>query len=371
MSSPLLKPLQLGALTLANRVLMAPLTRMRASAPGDVPNELMREYYTQRAGAGLVISEGTQISPQGKGYMDTPGIYSPDQVAGWRRTTEAVHQAGGLFAAQLWHVGRVSHESFHGGALPVSASALPFRNRTTIKGPDGRPVRADCPTPRALTREEIAGVVDDYRAAAANARAAGFDLVEIHAAHGYLLQQFMSPNSNHRDDEYGGTPANRVRLTLQVVDALVEDWDADRVGIRISPLGSFNGVEDPAGAETALHLARELNDRRISFLHMSEPDWVGGEGYTEEFREQLRTAFPGPIVGAGGYDVAKAERLLEAGLVDAAAFGRAFIANPDLPERIARGGPYNEPDKHTFYGGGPEGYVDYPPLVSTTAPPGS
>jgi N-ethylmaleimide reductase len=374
MSSPLLKPLQVGALTLDNRVLMAPLTRMRASSPGDVPNDLMREYYTQRAGAGLVISEGTQISPQGKGYMDTPGIYSPEQVSGWRRITDAVHDAEGLMAAQLWHVGRVSHESFHDGGLPVSASALPYRNRTSIKGADGRPVRADCPTPRALTRAEIQGVVDDYRSATRNARSAGFDLVEIHAAHGYLLQQFMAADSNHRDDEYGGTLENRARLTLEVVDATVDEWGPERVGIRISPLGSFNGVDDPEGAEMALHLAAELNARDVAFLHMSEPDWVGGDGYTDAFREQLKAVFPGPLIGAGAYDVAKAERLLEAGLIDAAAFGRAFIANPDLPERIRRGGPYNDPDQRTFYGGGPEGYVDYPSLdgragqVTATAP---
>ena len=364
MTSPLLKPLQVGAVTLENRVLMAPLTRMRATVPGDVPNDLMREYYTQRAGAGLVISEGTQISPQGKGYMDTPGIYSADQVAGWRTITDAVHAAGGLMAAQLWHVGRVSHESFHDGRLPVSASALPFRNRTTIKGPDGRPQRASCPTPHALTHDEVTAVVEDYRSATRNAREAGFDLVEIHAAHGYLLQQFMSADSNHRNDEFGGTLANRARLTLAVVDAAIEAWGAERVGIRVSPVGSFNGVEDAEGAEMALHLAAELSDRQIAFLHLSEPDWVGGEPYSDHFRGQLRAAFPGPLVGAGAYDVDKAERLLEAGLIDAAAFGRSFIANPDLPERIRQGGPYNEPDQLTFYGGGPEGYVDYPSLGS-------
>jgi N-ethylmaleimide reductase len=362
MSSPLLAPLQVGPLRLANRALMAPLTRMRATPPGDVPNDLMREYYAQRAGAGLVISEGTQISPQGKGYMDTPGIHSEEQVAGWSRVTDAVHEAGGLMAAQLWHVGRVSHESFHDGGLPVSASATPYRNRTTIKGDDGRPLRADCPTPHALTRDEIQDVVRDYATATRNARAAGFDLVEIHGAHGYLLHQFMSEDSNQRDDEYGGALGNRARLTLEVVDATIDAWGADRVGIRISPLGVFNGLDDRAGAEMGLHLAGELADRDIAFLHVSEPDWAGGEAYSEQFRKELRAAFPGPLVGAGAYDVDKAERLLEAGLVDAVAFGRAFIANPDLPERIRRGGPFNDPDKRTFYGGGAEGYVDYPTL---------
>ena len=364
MSSPLMKPLQVGPLTLQNRIVMPALTRMRATSPGDVPNDLMREYYTQRASAGLVTSEGTQISPQGKGYMDTPGIHSAEQVAGWRRITDAVHAVGGLMAAQLWHVGRVSHESFHDGALPVSASAVLYRNRTTIKGPDGRPVRADCPTPHALTADEIQGVVDDYRGATRNARAAGFDLVELHGAHGYLLHQFMSAESNHRDDEYGGSLANRARLTLEVVDATIDAWGSERVGIRISPLGVFNGLDDSAGGEMGLFLAAELAARDIAFLHVSEPDWAGGPAYSDRFREQLRAAFPGPIIGAGAYDVDKAERLLEAGLVDAVAFGRAFIANPDLPERIRRGVPLNDPDKATFYGGGAEGYTDYPALRS-------
>ena len=362
MTSPLLKPLQVGPLTLENRVVMPPLTRMRATSPGDVPNELMGEYYRQRAGAGLVIGEGAQISPQGKGYMDTPGIHSAEQVAGWRRITDAVHESGGLMAAQLWHVGRVSHPSFHGGALPVSASALPYRNRTTIKGEDGRPLRTDCPTPHALTPDEVAAVVDDYRTATLNAREAGFDLVEIHAAHGYLLHQFMSADSNHRDDAYGGTLENRARLTLEVVDAAIAAWGPERVGIRISPLGVFNGLDDHAGAEMGLHLAAELTARDIAFLHVSEPDWAGGPAYDDAFRAGLRAAFPGPIIGAGAYDVAKAERLLESGLVDAVAFGRLFIANPDLPERIRRGGPFTEPDKRTFYGGAAEGYTDYPSL---------
>jgi len=335
---------------------------MRATPPGDVPNDLMVEYYRQRAGAGLVISEGTQISPQGKGYMDTPGIYSDEQVEGWRRVTEAVHAAGGLIAPQLWHVGRVSHESFHGGEPPVSASALPYRNRTTIKGDDGRPTRVNCPTPRALSVEEIAGVVDDYRRATLNAREAGFDLVEIHAAHGYLLHQFMSAESNHRTDQYGGSLENRARLTLEVLDAVIGAWDSAHVGIRISPLGIFNGLDDSAGQPMGLHLAAEFHDRGIGFLHLSEPDWAGGPQLDDEFRKHLREAFPGAIVGAGNYSVEKAERLIEAGLIDAAAFGRPFIANPDLPDRLRTGAPLNEPDLATFYGGDAAGYTDYPAL---------
>ncbi len=362
MTSPLFEPLVVGAVTLPNRVLMAPLTRMRATPPGDVPNDLMVEYYRQRAGAGLIVSEGTQISPQGKGYVDTPGIHSDEQVAGWRRVTDAVHTEGGLIAAQLWHVGRVSHESFHDGAAPVSASALPYRNRTTVRGEDGVPTRVSCPTPRALSVEEIAAVVEDYRRAARNARVAGFDLVEIHGAHGYLLHQFLSAESNHREDAYGGSLANRARFTLEALDAVIDAWDPAHVGIRISPLGVFNGLDDCAGQPMGLHLAAAFADRGIAFLHLSEPDWAGGPALDDTFRDALRAAFGGVIVGAGNYSVAKAERLIDAGLIDAAAFGRAFLANPDLPERLRTGAALTEPDLATFYGGGAAGYTDYPAL---------
>jgi N-ethylmaleimide reductase len=358
----LFDPVSLGAVKAPNRVFMAPLTRMRATQPGDVPNDLMLEYYAQRASAGLIVSEGAQVSPEGKGYMDTPGIYSDEQVAGWRRITDAVHEAGGRIAVQLWHTGRVSHESFHDGALPVSASALPYRNRTTVRGEDGHPTRANCPTPRALETSEIPRLVADYANATAAAREAGFDLAEIHGAHGYLLHQFMSADSNHRDDEYGGSLENRARLPLEVLDAVMGAWDADHVGIRISPLGIFNGLDDNAGQPMGLHLASEFASRGIAFLHLSEPDWAGGPQLSDEFRSSLRAAFPGTLVGAGNYDVEKATRLMEAGFIDAAAFGRSFIANPDLPARLASGAELNEPDLATFYGGGTEGYTDYPAL---------
>ncbi len=362
MHDNLFTPLTIGAVDAPNRVFMAPLTRMRATPPGDVPNDLMRDYYVQRAGAGLVIAEGAQISPQGKGYMDTPGIHSEEQVVGWRRITDAVHEAGGRMAIQLWHTGRVSHESFHDGAPPVSASALPYRNRTTIRGEDGKPTRVNCPTPRALSVEEIHDVVEDYRQATVNAREAGFDLVEIHGAHGYLLHQFMSGESNVRTDGYGGELESRARFPLEVLDAVVDAWDAAHVGIRISPLGVFNGLDDSAGQPLGLHLAEEFARRGIAFLHLSEPDWAGGPQLDDEFRKRLRAAYPGVIVGAGNYTVEKAERLIEAGYVDAAAFGRPFIANPDLPARLALGAPLNEPDLATFYGGGARGYTDYPAL---------
>ena len=352
--------LTIGAVTAPNRVLMAPLTRMRAPAPEHLPNDLMREYYAQRASAGLVISEGTQISPEGQGYADTPGIHSDAQVAAWRGITAAVHDAGGRIAAQLWHTGRVNHPSLHDGEPSVSASTLPSGGRTSLAGPDGRLVRAESPAPRALRTDEMPRVVDDYRRATANARDAGFDLAEVHAAHGYLLHQFLSPNSNLREDGYGGSPAARARLLTDVVDAAAEEWSADRIGVRISPVGSFNGVEDPAGEATGLLAAELLAERGVAFLHLSEPDWVGGDALTDGFRERLREAFPGPIVAAGSYDLAKAERVMEHGWVDAVAFGRAFIANPDLPRRLRDGLPLNDPDKTTFYGGDDTGYTDYP-----------
>lgn len=359
----LFDPLPLGDLTLRNRVLMAPLTRMRATPPGDVPNDLMLEYYRQRAGAGLIVSEATQISPIAKGYMDTPGIYSDEQVAGWRRITDAVHAEGGLMAAQLWHVGRVSHESFHDGELPVSASALEYRNRTTIKGEDGKPLRANCPTPRALSVEEIAETVEDYRRATVHAREAGFDLVELHGAHGYLIHQFLAAASNHRTDRYGGSQENRLRFAREVLDAVVEAWEPARVGIRLSPLGSFNGLEADEGDEV-LALASDLEERGVGFLHLSEPDWAGGPVLDDGYRAALRDAFTGVVIGAGNYTPEKADRLLGDGLIDAVGFGRAYLANPDLPERLRTGADLNEPDLTTFYGGGAAGYTDYPDLAS-------
>lgn len=356
----LFDPLTLGALTTPHRVFMAPLTRMRATVPGDVPNALMQDYYVQRASAGLIVSEGTQISPEGKGYMDTPGIHTDEQVAGWRTITDAVHAAGGLIAAQLWHVGRVSHESFHAGELPVSASSGPYRNRTTVRGEDGRPTRVNCPIPRALELDEIPRVIEDFRRATVNARAAGFDAVEIHGAHGYLLHQFLAADSNLRTDSYGGSLENRARLMLEVTDAVIGAWSADRVGVRISPIGSFNGTSDPSGAEAGLYVAGELGRRNLAFLHLSEPDWAGGPELGDDYRRELRAAHPGVIVGAGNYNSAKATRLLSEGLIDAAAFGRSFIANPDLPRRLSDDLPLNTPVPDTFYGGDESGYTDYP-----------
>lgn len=364
MSGKLFTPIHTGAFTLPNRVFMAPLTRMRASQPGDVPTELMQTYYVQRASAGLIIAEATQISPQGKGYMDTPGIYSAEQVAGWQKITQAVHEVNGRICLQLWHVGRVSHHSLQPDKqLPVSASAIPYVNRTTVRGEDGRPQRVACDTPRALELNEMPGLLDDYRRAAGNAREAGFDMVEVHAAHGYLLQQFQSTESNQRTDAYGGVLENRARLTLEALDAVIGAWDAKHVGIRISPLGIFNGLDDRDGLDMGLYLAEQFAQRGIAYLHLSEPDWAGGPVLNEAFRRALREKFPGVIIGAGNYSVEKAEGLLAQGLIDAAAFGRPFIANPDLPQRLHQRTELNVLNADTLYGGGAEGYTDYPALA--------
>ncbi|REH36699.1 N-ethylmaleimide reductase [Paraperlucidibaca baekdonensis] len=360
--SALFEPLTMGALTLPNRVIMAPLTRMRASA-GDVPSELSITYYAQRASAGLIITEASQVSPQGKGYMQTPGIYSPEQVAGWQRVTAAVHEAGGRIAMQLWHVGRISHSSLQvDNQPPVSASDLPAMTKTTVLGADGNPERVPCSTPRALALAEIPELLASYTHATHASREAGFDYVEVHAAHGYLLHQFQSIESNKRDDAYGGSLENRARLTLEVLDATIAAWDADRVGVRISPMGNFNALDDAEGEAMGLYLAEQFAQRGIAYLHLSEPDWAGGPQLNERFRIALRARFPGVIIGAGNYTKAKAEPLLAKSLIDAAAFGRPYIANPDLAERLRDDAPLNEQRPALFYGGGAEGYTDYPAL---------
>jgi len=363
--SDIFSPIQVGALSLKNRIFMAPLTRMRSRDDSDVPVlPLMAEYYRQRANAGLIISEASQVSPQGKGYMGTPGIYNAEQVAAWQQITQAVHEADCKIAIQLWHVGRVSHHSLQPNQqLPVSASALAYVNKTTIMGEDGKPHRVACDTPRALTLEEMPALIDSYSQATINAREAGFDMVEVHAAHGYLLHQFQSAESNHRDDIYGGSVENRARLTLEVIDACIAAWDAAHVGVRISPLGIFNGLDDKDGLEMGLYLAYEFNQRGLAYLHLSEPDWAGGPAHSDEFRQALRNAFKGVIIGAGSYTLEKANTLLSKGFIDAAAFGRPYIANPDLAHRLKLNAPLNEINPATLYGGAEEGYTDYPALA--------
>ncbi|HDL7335420.1 TPA: alkene reductase [Yersinia enterocolitica] len=363
-TAKLFSPLKVGTLTLPNRVFMAPLTRLRSIEPGDIPTPLMAEYYRQRASAGLIITEATQISFQAKGYAGAPGLHTQEQLNAWKKITQAVHDEGGHIAVQLWHVGRISHNSLQPGQqAPVAPSAIAADTRTTVRDETGAWVRVPCSTPRALETEEIPGIINDFRQATVNAREAGFDYIELHAAHGYLLHQFMSPASNQRTDQYGGSIENRTRLTLEVVDATAAEWGAERIGIRISPLGPFNGLDNGEDQEeAALYLIEELNKRHIAYLHISEPDWAGGKPYSDAFRDAVRARFKGVIIGAGAYTAEKAESLIEKGFIDAVAFGRSYISNPDLVERLQQNAPLNEPDGETFYGGGAKGYTDYPKL---------
>ncbi|VEB98279.1 N-ethylmaleimide reductase [Cedecea lapagei] len=360
----LFTPLKVGAITVPNRIFMAPLTRLRSIEPGDIPTPLMGEYYRQRASAGLIISEATQISAQAKGYAGAPGLHSEEQIAAWKKITAGVHAEQGHMAVQLWHTGRISHFTIQPGQqAPVAPSALSAGTRTSLRDENGNAVREDTSMPRALELSEIPGIVDDFRKAIGNARDAGFDLVELHSAHGYLLHQFLSPSSNHRTDEYGGSRENRARLVLEVVDAGIKEWGADRIGIRVSPIGSFQNVDNGPNEESdALYLIEELGKRGIAYLHMSEPDWAGGEPYTEAFREKVRERFSGVIIGAGAYTPEKAEDLIGKGLIDAVAFGRSFISNPDLVARLHKNAELNPQRPETFYGGGAEGYTDYPSL---------
>ncbi|MFB0711528.1 alkene reductase [Buttiauxella noackiae] len=360
----LFTPLKVGAITTPNRIFMAPLTRLRSIVPGDIPTPLMGEYYRQRASSGLIISEATQISAQAKGYEGAPGLHSDEQIAAWKKITAGVHAADGRIAVQLWHTGRISHTSLQPGhQAPVAPSAISAGTRTSLRDENGHAIRVDTSMPRALELNEIPGIVNDFRQAVGNARDAGFDMVELHSAHGYLLHQFLSPTSNHRTDEYGGSRENRARLVLEVVDAVSKEWSADRIGIRVSPIGSFQNVDNGPDEEAdALYLIEELNKRGIAYLHMSEPDWAGGQPYTEEFRQKVRERFNGVIIGAGAYTPEKAEALIEKGLIDAVAFGRDYIANPDLVERLHHNAELNAQRPETFYGGGAEGYTDYPTL---------
>jgi N-ethylmaleimide reductase len=359
----LLTPVRLGDFELPNRVLMAPMTRKRAAA-GNVPTELNATYYAQRASAGLIVTEATQVSPQGVGYPDTPGIHTDAQVEGWRLVTRAVHQRGGRIFLQLWHVGRISHPDLQpGGALPVAPSAIaPAGEAQTYAGP--KPFV----TPRALAAGEIAGVVGDFAAGARRARDAGFDGVEIHGANGYLIDQFLRSGSNTRTDAYGGPPANRARFLLEVAAAVVEAWGGGgRVGVRLSPVSPFNDMRDDDPLGTFSYAAAALNEFGLTYLHVVEqrPVPVGGPHATPA----LRRAFRGPLVLNGGFDRDSAEAALRAGEGDAVAFAVKFLANPDLPRRLAAGAPLNLPDRATMYGGGAAGYIDYPALDELPAAP--
>lgn len=343
--------LQVGALTLPNRIIMAPLTRCRAGA-GRVPNDLMRDYYVQRASAGLILSEATAVDPMGVGYPDTPGIWSDDQVGGWKRITSAVHEAGGRMFLQLWHVGRVSDPVYLDGAMPVAPSAIAPPGHVSLI----RPRRAYV-TPRALERGEIPGIVAAFRKGARNAQRAGFDGVEIHGANGYLLDQFLQDKSNHRADDYGGSIENRARLALEVTDAVVAVWGAGRVGYHIAPRGESHGMGDRDLPATFGWLARELGRRKIAFLCARE------SAAAPRIGPALKRAFGGVYIANDGFTAESAAAALAAGEADAVAWGKLFIANPDLPRRLKLGSPLNPPVPATFYGGDGRGYTDYPALA--------
>lgn len=362
----LFSPLPLGDLELSHRVVLAPLTRMRSTQPGDVPNELNVTYYFQRASpGGLLITEATQISPLGKGYPATPGIHSEEQVEGWRRVTGAVHAKRAYIFLQLWHVGRISHSSLHPAeGLPVAPSAIAPADGSLVLTADFQ--RVPYEAPRALKREEIPGIIDEYRKGAVNAKRAGFDGVEIHGANGYLLDQFLNDKSNRRTDEYGGSIENRARLLLEVVDAVVEVWGKQRVGVRLSPFGTFSDMGDSNPVALYTYVLQQVSARGIAYVHIIEPR-ASHAGAADPLNHEaprtaeaiFRNAFHGVLISAGGYSRESAEAVIASGLADAVAFGRLFIANPDLPERFRQGAPLNKPDRSTFYGGDQRGYTDY------------
>ena len=349
--SQLFEPLRAGDLTLRNRIIMAPLTRMHAS-PGRVPNDLMVEYYTQRAGAGMILTEATAVTPQGVGYADTPGLWTSEQVQGWRKVTSAVHRAGGLIVAQLWHVGRISDPMFLDGELPVAPSAIAARGHVSHV----RPQRAYV-TPRALETAEIPGVVEAYRHGAKMAMEAGFDGVEVHAANGYLLDQFLQDSTNHRTDAYGGSLENRARLLLEAVDAAVSVWGAGCVGVHLSPRGEIHTMGDSNPAATFGYVARELGKRGIAFLCVREYEAADSLG------PMLKAEFGGTYIANEGFGRESAEAAIAAGRADAVAFGVQYIANPDLARRFELKAPLNRPNPATFYAPGPGGYTDYPALA--------
>ena len=351
--------LQLGAWSLPNRILMAPLTRCRASE-GHVPNDLNAEYYGQRASAGLIISEATSVSPHGYGYPNTPGIHTDAQVEGWKKVVQAVHSKGGRIVLQLWNVGRISHPKFQpNGELPIAPSAIAPRGKIFTGA-----AMEDYVVPRALELDEIPGIIAEYVAGAEKAKAAGFDGVEIHNANGYLLDQFLRDGTNHRTDRYGGSVANRARLTLEVTEAVASVWGGNRVGIRFSPGGVFNDMHDSNPLETFGHVLRELNRFGLAYAHVTQitaQDIAHGAKDGVGPRE-LKGAFAGLVVSAGGFTLESGNRALAEGWADAIAFGVPFLSNPDLPERFRRSAPLNTPDETTFYASGPKGYTDYPTM---------
>jgi len=363
MSHPtLVSPISLGLLDLPNRIFMAPLTRCRASE-GNIPNELNADYYAQRASAGLIISEATSVTPRGYGYPNTPGIHTEAQVEGWKKVTGAVHAKGGHIYLQLWNVGRISHPSYQpNGELPIAPSAIKPKGKVFTGAS-----MEDFVTPRALEISEIPGIIAEYVHGATLAKAAGFDGVEIHNANGYLLDQFLRDGTNQRRDQYGGSVANRARLTLEVTEAVIGVWGAERVGIRLSPGGVFNDMHDGNPLETFAHLLGELNRFGLAYAHITQvtAQDVAHGATSGVGPKELRSAWMGKVVSAGGFTLESGNAALAEGWADAIAFGVPFIANPDLPARFRTNAPLNQPDEATFYAPGPKGYTDYPTLLGS------
>lgn len=357
----LLSPFKLGACELRNRMLLAPLTRCRAGV-GCVPQEMNALYYAQRATAGLIITEATQVSPFGIGYPNTPGIHKPEQVEGWKRATEAVHAKGGQIFLQLWHAGRASHPSLQPNReIPVAPSVIKPEGMAAT--PQGEKPYV---TPRALDIQEIPEIIEQFRQGAKNALEAGFDGVEIHSANGYLLDEFLQDNSNQRTDKYGGTVENRARLLLEVTQAVKSIWGANRVGVRLSPGSSFNDMHDSNPAATFDYVANALNQSALAYLHIIEPRIKGNITIEDDATglgvRHFRSIYKGTLVTAGGYTKETGEAILEEGYADLVAYGRLFLANPDLPTRFATNALLNNYDRSTFYSGGEKGYIDYPSL---------
>ncbi|KZY47287.1 alkene reductase [Roseovarius sp. HI0049] len=368
-TDPYFTPLTLGRHTLRNRIVLPPLTRQRAAQPGDIATALMAEYYRQRAGAGFIVTEGTQIEPRGQGYSWTPGIYSMAQIEGWRQLTDAVHAEGGVIFAQLWHVGRVSHNALQpNGDKPVAPSAIaPEKVKAFIETAPGEGELVAPPTPRALSVAEIHELVAMYAQAARNAIAAGFDGVELHSANGYLINQFISEHSNTRTDEYGGSLHNRLRFLREIVAAVSDAVGADRVGVRFTPLFEstdqdriYIGLVESDPHRTYVEAVKVLEQAGVAYVSIAEADWDGAPDLPVSFRKAVRESYSGRVIYAGKYTLERGVKLLESGLADLVAFGRAFIANPDLPQRIANGWELNPLDPSTLYGGAETGFTDYP-----------
>ncbi|MGI2207810.1 alkene reductase [Shewanella baltica] len=353
---------KLASLALNNRIVMAPMTRARTTQPGNIPNDLMAQYYAQRASAGLIITEATQISDDSQGYSFTPGVYTAEQIEGWKKVTAAVHQAGGKIFNQIWHVGRVSHPIFQQGNAPIAPSAIaPVGTKVWIVDEahlEGQMV--DCPESRAMVQADIDRVVADFAQAGVNAVAAGFDGIEIHGGNGYLIDQFLRTNSNHRTDAYGGSQENRIRFLLEIVQAVSAKIGADKVGVRLAPYVTFKDMACPEIVDTILLAAKHLSALGVAYLHLSEADWDDAPQVPESFRVELRKVFKGSIIVAGRYDVARANEVIDNGYADLVAFGRPFIANPDLPYRLMHQLPLSAFDKGPLFGGSTAGYTDYP-----------